>query len=45
MKERKECGEGTFLLFEREEVAGRGTVIRYMNKSSGKRKKLFSLRG
>jgi hypothetical protein len=45
MKERKEVGEGTVLLFEREEVAGRGTVIRYMNKSNEKRKKLFTLRG
>jgi len=44
MRERKGCGEGTFLLFEREEVAGSGTVIRYMNKSNGKRMKLFSLR-
>jgi hypothetical protein len=44
MKERKEFGEETFLLFERKEGAERGTVIRYMNKSNGKRKGLFSLR-
>jgi hypothetical protein len=44
MKERKKFGEETFLLFERKEVAGRGTVIGYMNKSNGKRKGLFSLR-
>jgi hypothetical protein len=44
MKERKECGERPCLLFEREEVAGRGTLLRYMNKSNGKRKKLFSVK-
>jgi hypothetical protein len=44
MKERMGCGEGIFLLVEREEVVGSGTVVRYMNKSAGKRKKLFFVR-